>query len=89
MDGGLLSRGKQTIGFFFDEPQRIRRIWLQFVELHANAHSSSPCNGPRIRRTRPGPCFSNSGISVPAARQSRSEDYEVELNGVWMTSTGD
>jgi hypothetical protein len=26
-------RGKQTIRLFFDEPQRIRRIWLRFVEL--------------------------------------------------------
>jgi hypothetical protein len=27
-------RGKQTIRLFFDEPQRIRRIWLRFIELH-------------------------------------------------------
>ncbi|HTC13728.1 MAG TPA: hypothetical protein VK692_05875, partial [Chthoniobacterales bacterium] len=26
-------QGKQTIKLFFDEPQQIRRIWLQFVEL--------------------------------------------------------
>jgi hypothetical protein len=26
-------QGKQTIKLFFDEPQRIRHIWLQFVEL--------------------------------------------------------
>src|ERR1700756_3526219 len=28
-------RGKQTITLFFDEPQRIRRIWLRFIELEA------------------------------------------------------
>ena len=28
-------RGRQTIRLFFDEPQRIRRIWLRFLELHA------------------------------------------------------
>ena len=26
-------QGKQTIKLFFDEPQQIRRIWLQFVEV--------------------------------------------------------
>ena len=28
-------RGKQTISLFFDEPQRIRRICLRFIELEA------------------------------------------------------
>jgi len=27
-------RGKQNIRLIFDEPQRIRRIWLRFIELH-------------------------------------------------------
>ena len=28
-------RGKQNIRLFFDEPPRIRRIWLRFIELEA------------------------------------------------------
>lgn len=28
-------QGKQTIGLFFDKPQRIRRICLRFIELEA------------------------------------------------------
>ena len=27
--------GKQTIRVFFDEPQRIRRIWIRFIEREA------------------------------------------------------
>ena len=66
-------QGKQTIRLFFDEPQQIRRIWLQFVEVRRNGLSSSPCNGPRIRPTPFDHCFSNNGISVPAARPARSK----------------
>ena len=51
-------RGKQTIRLFFDE--------LRFIELEAQR------NGQRTRPTHCGPCFTISGISVPAAPQGRS-----------------
>ena len=73
MDGGLLNKESRPFGFSsmsrngFDVSGSSSSRWRR------NALSSSPCNGPRTRPTRFGPCFSSSGISVRAARPARSK----------------
>ncbi len=74
--------GKQTIRLLFTQPQRLRRIWLHFVE-------------PVRERTQEYVlrCSPDSGKSFqeivrqqwnfnPASASSESEDYRVDLPGV-------
>ena len=76
--------GTQTIRLIFDEPQKLRSIWLVFED------SENPRTQEFVRRWSP-----NSGNSFPEiVRQQwnfslpdsvrEAEDYAVELSGVTM-----
>ena len=77
-------RGKQTIRLFFDEPQRIRRIWLRFVELHGARTQQFTLQWSKDKTDALRPLFQQQWNFSPSGSTSQIEDYEVELNGVWM-----
>ena len=77
-------QGKQTITLFFDEPQRIRRIWLQFVELRAERTQQFTLQWAKDKTDALRPLFQQQWNFSPSGSTSQVEDYKVELNGVWM-----
>jgi hypothetical protein len=74
--------GEQMIRLLFDEPQRLRRIWLQFVEPVAERTQEyvlrwSPDGGQSYREiVRQQWNFSPQGTT------SETEDHRVDLSGV-------
>jgi len=74
--------GKQTIRLHFTRPQRLRRIWINFVEPHAERTQEyalrwSPDGGQSFREiVRQQWNFSPQGAT------SETEDYQVELPAV-------
>jgi hypothetical protein len=77
-------QGKQTIKLFFDEPQRIRRIWLQFVELEKDRTQQFTLQWSKDKTDALRPLFQQQWNFSPSGSTSQIEDYKVELNGVWM-----
>jgi hypothetical protein len=77
-------RGKQTIRLFFDEPQRIRRIWLQFRELEAERTQQFTLLWAKDRTDALRRLFQQQWNFSPSDSTSQIEDYEVDLHGVWM-----
>ena len=77
-------RGKQTIRLFFDEPQRIRRIWLQFRELEAERTQQFSLQWSKDKTDALRPLFQQQWNFSPSGSTSQIEDYEVDLHGVWM-----
>jgi len=77
-------RGKQTIRLFFDEPQRIRRIWLHFKEELAERTQQFNLQWSKDKSDPLRPLFQQQWNFSPSGSTSQIEDYEVELNGVWM-----
>jgi hypothetical protein len=77
-------QGKQTITLFFDEPQRIRRIWLQFIELRAERAQQFTLQWAKDKTDALRPLFQQQWNFSPSGSTSQVEDYKVELNGVWM-----
>jgi hypothetical protein len=77
-------RGKQTIRLFFDEPQRIRRIWLRFIELHEERTQQFTLQWSKDKNDALRPLFQQQWNFSPSGSTSQIEDYEVELDGVWM-----
>jgi hypothetical protein len=76
--------GAQTIRLIFDEPQRLKRIWLRFVERETERTQEftlrwSPSQGyPLEQIVRQQWNFS------PHGSICETEDYEVDLNKVAM-----
>jgi hypothetical protein len=74
--------GEQTIRLLFDQPQRLRRIWLQFVEPITERTQEyvlrwSPDGGQSYREiVRQQWNFSPQGAT------SETEDHRVDLSGV-------
>jgi hypothetical protein len=74
--------GKQTIRLLFNHPQRLRRIWMNFLEpgterTHEYVLRWSPDNGQSFREiVRQQWNFSPQGTT------SETEDYHVELPAV-------
>jgi hypothetical protein len=74
--------GKQTIRLFFADPQRLRRIWLSFVESTAERTQEyalrwSPDGGRSFREiVRQQWNFSPQGAT------GETEDHRVDLSGV-------
>jgi hypothetical protein len=74
--------GKQTIRLLFASPQRLRRIWLNFVETHTERMQEyvlrwSPDNGQSFQEiVRQQWNFSPQGAT------SETEDHHVELPAV-------
>jgi hypothetical protein len=77
-------RGKQTIRLFFDEPQRIRRIWLRFVEPHAERTQQFTLQWSKDKTDALRPLCQQQWNFSPSGSTSQIEDYKVELNDVWM-----
>jgi hypothetical protein len=77
-------QGKQTIKLFFDEPQQIRRIWLQFVEVAKERTQQFTLQWSKDKTDALRPLFQQQWNFSPSGSTSQIEDYKVELNGVWM-----
>ena len=77
-------RGKQTIRLFFDDPQRIRRIWLRFIELEAASTQQFTLQWSKDESDALRPFFQQQWNFSPSGSTSQIEDYEVDLDGVWM-----
>jgi hypothetical protein len=77
-------QGKQTIKLFFDEPQRIRRIWLQFVERQNERTQQFTLQWSKDKTDALRPLFQQQWNFSPSGSTSQLEDYKVELSGVWM-----
>jgi hypothetical protein len=77
-------RGKQNIRLFFDEPPRIRRIWLRFIELEAERTQQFTLQWSKDKTDALRPLFQQQWNFSPSGSTSEIEDYEVDLNGVWM-----
>lgn len=77
-------QGKQTIKLFFDEPQRIQRIWLKFVELEKDRTQQFTLQWSKDKADALRPLFQQQWNFSPSGSTSQIEDYKVELNGVWM-----
>jgi hypothetical protein len=77
-------QGKQTIKLFFDEPQRIERIWLQFVELEKDRTQQFTLQWAKDQTDALRPLFQQQWNFSPSGSTSQIEDYKVDLHGVWM-----
>jgi hypothetical protein len=77
-------RGKQNIRLFFDEPPRIRRIWLRFMELEAERTQQFTLQWSTDKTDALRPLLQQQWNFSPSGSTSEIEDYEVDLNGVWM-----
>jgi hypothetical protein len=77
-------RGKQTISLFFDEPQRIRRICLRFIELETERTQQFTLRWSKDKSDALRPLFQQQWNFSPSGSTSQTEDYEVDLDGVWM-----
>ena len=77
-------RGKQTISLLFDESQRIRRIWLRFTELHAERTQQFTLQWSKDKTDALRPLFQQQWNFSPSGSTSQIEDYEVDLDSVWM-----
>ena len=76
--------GKQTIRVFFDEPQRIRRIWFRFIELEAERTQQFSLQWSTDKTDALRPLFQQQWNFSPSGSTSQIEDYKVDLDGVWM-----
>ena len=76
--------GKQTIRLFFDEPQRIRRIWLRFIELEAQRTQQFTLRWSKDKTDALRSLFQQQWNFSPSGSTSQIEDYEVDLDSVWM-----
>jgi hypothetical protein len=77
-------QGKQTIKLFFDEPQQIRRIWLQFVEGAKERTQQFTLQWSKDKTDALRPLFQQQWNFSPSGSTSQIEDYKVQLDGVWM-----
>ena len=75
-------RGNQTIRLFFDEPQRIRRIWLRFIELETERTQQFTLKWSKDETDALRPLFQQQWNFSPSGSTSQIEDYEVDLDGV-------
>lgn len=77
-------QGIQTIRLIFDKPQRIRRIWLQFIERHLERTQQFTLGWSKDMTDALRPLFQQQWNFSPSGSTSQIEDYQVELDGVWM-----
>jgi hypothetical protein len=74
--------GPQTIRLIFDRPQKLRRIWLLFIEPDvARTQEFVLSWSPDDERSLKEICRQQWNFSSPGAIQE-VEDYQVELSGV-------
>jgi hypothetical protein len=75
-------RGNQTIRLFFDVPQRIRRIWLRFIELETERTQQFTLQWSKDETGALRPLFQQQWNFSPNGSTSQIEDYKVDLDGV-------
>jgi hypothetical protein len=75
-------RGKQTITLFFDQPKRIRRIWLRFNEMEAERTQQFTLQWSKDKADAFRPLFQQQWNFSPSGSTSQIEDYKVDLDGV-------
>ena len=75
-------RGKQTVRLYFDEPQRVRRIRLRFIELEAERTQQFTLQWSKDKTDELRPLFQQQWNFSPSGSTSEIEDYEVNLDGV-------
>jgi hypothetical protein len=76
--------GKQTIRLYFDQPQRIRRIWLCFLEMQVERTQQFSLHWSKNKTDALRPLFQQQWNFSPSGSTSQIEDYAVELDDVWM-----
>ncbi|HYZ71858.1 MAG TPA: hypothetical protein VE641_02190 [Chthoniobacterales bacterium] len=76
--------GEQTIRLYFDEPQRVRRIRLQFIELEAERTQQFTLQWSKDKTDELRPLFQQQWNFSPSGSTNEVEDYEVDLDGVCM-----
>jgi hypothetical protein len=76
--------GIQTIRLIFDEPQSLRRIWLQFIEPNVERTQQFTLVWSKDKTDALRPLFQQQWNFSSSGSTSQIEDYEVELDGVWM-----
>ena len=76
--------GKQTIRLYFDEPQRVRRIRLRFIELQAERTQQFTLQWSKDKTDKLRPLFLQQWNFSPSGSTNEVENYEVDLDGVCM-----
>jgi hypothetical protein len=77
-------RGKQTIRLYFDQPQRVRRLWLHFQETETERTQQFSLHWSKNKTDVLRPLFQQQWNFSPSGSTSQIEDYQVELDDVWM-----
>jgi hypothetical protein len=77
-------RGKQTIRLYFDQPQRIRRLWLHFQELQTERTQQFSLHWSKDKADALRALVQQQWNFSPGGSTSQIEDYTVELDDVWM-----
>jgi hypothetical protein len=77
-------RGKQTIRLYFDQPARIRRIRLHFLETEVERTQQFSLEWSKNKTDALRPLFQQQWNFSPGGSTSQIEDYKVEINDIWM-----
>jgi hypothetical protein len=77
-------RGKQTIRLYFDQPQRVRRLWLHFQEIQTERTQQFSLHWAKDKADALRPLVQQQWNFSPSGSTSQTEDYKVELDDVWM-----
>ena len=76
--------GEQTIQLVFDEPRRIRRIWLCFIESDTERTQEFTLQWSTDQTDTLRPLIQQQWNFSPTGSIIQIEDHEVNLYGVWM-----
>jgi hypothetical protein len=76
--------GEQTIHLLFDEPRRIRRIWLCFIEPDTERTQEFTLRWSTDQSDPLRPLIQQQWNFSPTGSIIQIEDHEVNLYGVWM-----
>lgn len=75
-------RGEQTIRLIFEPPQRIRRIWLRFVETEAERTQEFTLRWRTAKNGRSREIVRQQWNFSPVDSTTETEDYRVDLDAV-------
>jgi hypothetical protein len=76
--------GEQVVRVVFDEPQRLRRIWLRFVEPSTERTQEFTLRWLPAEASATREIIRQQWTFAPGGATSETEDYGVELPGVAM-----
>jgi hypothetical protein len=76
--------GEQTIQLVFDEPRRIQRIWLCFIEPDTERTQEFTLQWSTDQTDALRPLIQQQWNFSPTGSTIQIEDHEVNLYGVWM-----